>query len=1720
MRSRLAFLLLFVLVFSLGCLGSNQAIQPEKETVASVSSLDTNHDGIQDKFTYIFKPHSFDDGKFTITRLVILKQIITPGTVTYLKSANISIKQPAIASIRAQVFTFNSSRQPAETDCDRLTGLGQNPCYDQESCLNACNSQICRQYAIGVGEPFINWMEDYSTARRNLDNALTEFDANSKGFIDQYGVQDDEAVKRAFTNLDTAEAQAILINENELFNKQAQGLCDPIAMNISALRKAREELSAASGIMVEKSPDKVDTDITVMLQLVGKSQGVSYSESKVSEKIPESLATNSKSVVFKTEYSEVTEKPVIAIFSSSDVASVDINRTIIYSVRTSELITREWLEANYQSPEIEFRTASVSSIPFISGFVAFVQSVYSVFYSFGRFYVALALTLAFFFILLIRMAYNFLKLITISLMVLVKKEVFQVRLKEFAGKARGDNHLYVALGIILIAIGYGLIASSAQPLTVSSSLTFETLSKNITADPVKSCASFLFLFGVLSLYFVIEDVFKGLVVGKRYYMTVKDRMFEVLGARFNDLERLKGELSQLLDQSQEFHIDVTEERRLLFATPIERLRKKIATGEDMQETEQSIDALIANFESIIAKLKEEAKEIELHKQDWMTYVSAIATTRPRVNEEMLVDIPWKWRRWVIERYVGERPELGLMIDSGAIVKQEARHLTGQFETREEHQAALAKLVLLRFDGLKRSMEELDALIKQATEAHLDVSEERKQFFEIPASRLQRDLETGEDLDSTKALLDNAISTIDLGLGHLREKLNTVSQNRELWRQHVSNLLARGSRVTTEMLVEIPQQWRMWVLERYVAENPDAGSIQGGVLMRADFEKSAAETQTTDMHEKDMMQAAQSAATRGELQSKLNELKRMKDEYESLMHDCINTHIEVGEERKQYYGMPIGRLERMIASGQNYSDATALMNSTIAGLDTSMAPLREKLAMVKENKGEWETYIGKVLTSIPHAGEETLVNIPARWRRWAIERFVADHAAEGWIIESGAITKPLRAPAAKAAPAISEKKVSASEVKSLFDNLISKKTEFEKKLAEAASLRIDVTDERKIFYSIPIARLQKSVAAGQSTAILKKSLNKALSTTETAIAPLTEKLGTLREGKPRWMKSIAALLAKSGKVKEELAVDIPARWRKWAIETYFAEHSQEGLTLENNTLMAREALEQERAKALEIQDLKRQDKMLAKLNAKQDELKKSLDEISKSIDACTELSIDFTEEKRRFLSIPMVRIQRMLDEKEDLENAANMQQNAIVDADSVAAVLSEKVTMVNDHRADWDKFITALFQKNPQVTQEMLVNVPAKWRKWAIETYASEHAEQQITLEDGVLVKQELTSASENEVGQKIHELDEMHAEFEKLLKQARQLFIDSREEAKAMYAVPTERIEKLVKKKDFAAALSLAENALSQAESGLGQLNEKVFLVNDGKPKWDKYISSMISKSDRVPEEALVDIPSQWRKWAIERYVAENSDKGLTLEGGAILTAPALEKSKKQHQKKASNEKYALEKRISELESGLQQAQMEKGEAQGALKEKEELEARLAQAEENINQAIQTAAEAIPTAPSAGRKKIMPEPMPEEEVAQEKKPAKPAPKAKPAVGKKKPLAPAPTEEEAAPAAEAEEAAPAKAPPTSSVGKDFLEARYGVLKANIEEFEKLSNNATSLGVDVMKESQQLFAISLDDVDNKITEQDYDEAWRLIEDAIKISEDCVTRINVKLRKARGI
>ncbi len=135
----------------------------------------------------------------------------------------------------------------------------------------------------------------------------------------------------------------------------------------------------------------------------------------------------------------------------------------------------------------------------------------------------------------------------------------------------------------------------------------------------------------------------------------------------------------------------------------------------------------------------------------------------------------------------------------------------------------------------------------------------------------------------------------------------------------------------------------------------------------------------------------------------------------------------------------------------------------------------------------------------------------------------------------------------------------------------------------------------------------------------------------------------------------------------------------------------------------------------------------------------------------------------------------------------------------------------------------------------------------------------------------------------LDELNQRIGKINRLLSEARKLHLNISDEEKTLFSIPIDRIKRLINEiNDQKTAHVLLEESLSRTEMLEKTLSDKLNKAKLYLKKVEVEIPKLLADNNSFNIDNLVEIPSEWRNWAVEQYILTHPEKELVLENNTV----------------------------------------------------------------------------------------------------------------------------------------------------------------------------------------------------------------------------------------------
>ncbi len=739
-------LLLVSLLFFAGCVKEVPSSVANIEKVKKIIPYSSDGSDSVDSVTYIFEPWQYKN--LTMQRILIVKQrsinvqetlaapkfapengaAVSPNlSITVSPSEyKISMDAASLSRIKGNLQSFLSTKTSTESECKRMLGLDRAdlPCIDMATCQRACYTPICQPFATGAGEPFVKSLLDLSTYSKSLeqevDSAINLVDLMASD-INNIKSRDIELLANRLLKI---RELSVSVNKNDIFNPNGYGICAPfkyptsLAMDseyIIRTSKIKVTISDANQMVTLTSPlsfvskQNPESDYYEYTNMIFLSSNITKSELKslgLDDSLPSKLNVPLESVTYPTNYSTLSQSPLSVKFKILEIGGGKLERTFTYSFRSKVFADSAFAEKSTPAPSVSLSVVSLYSMPVVAQLLQNSNLLYTQLAPYLGFYISIAIIIFLFFVLFGRIVWTILRLIYALFTGIMAKGQLNTIFYDFAGHANKENNMYFIIGIVLLGAGYyllqGVVVAGAE-----SAIDPDMVLTILSSDPFRIFGLIILIFGLISFYLVIEDVLKGVVLGKKYTTIPNIVSHSDNVERFNRLVSLTKETEALMKKSASLNIDTSIEHKSLHSVPYSHIRNLVETGEE-EAAFVALERYIARMEAMEKDLSDKVALVSVNSKKWVEIVDSALKLHREVSVESLVDIPLEWRKHALEEYMSLHIGENLKLDAGVLKRVKdigisKAHFDSMLDSMKKEMLIDSGVVILRNGTLLTSM---------------------------------------------------------------------------------------------------------------------------------------------------------------------------------------------------------------------------------------------------------------------------------------------------------------------------------------------------------------------------------------------------------------------------------------------------------------------------------------------------------------------------------------------------------------------------------------------------------------------------------------------------------------------------------------------------------------------------------------------------------------------------------------------------------------------------------------------------------------------------------------------------------------------------------------------------------------------------------------------------------------------------------------------------------
>ena len=643
-----------------GCVSERDVSAPETEKVLSASASDVDQDNYTDIKSYVFRPIIIDaDQNIIMQKSVTAAQSGTSITVSKVNGLNDS----QIARLETLLFKFDSDRKDKESACRETLGFGNGGCDSPTACITTCSGPECQKYDY-ASELLGYWIYDYSQNEQALGNELDAVHAAIVTIADSTPDQREALMVR----LNSIRSRTIAINANPLMNDNMFGICRQIDYENADLNEMLNILGTY---------DEKPTAFLYVVSIKFAINGKDITQLKITDTVPKPLLAALKNITMVQKDSSFDQAANITW------PPLQFNLYPEYMIGytlTSGQSMREDIFENWPTPNIRMQVVSLSNSPIIQYVIGTSGYIYMLVKGFAGYYPALSLVLAFWtiafflFWMAVVVAVNFFSAL------MARTGLRDSLVKAFGGSNPYWKEYAIASGIFF-ALGLGLLMGSTP--VAEDTLVIDNIAKHMIESPLGAGSTVFFFLSFYTAYALLEDRFKGILAGRKYYENVLDVSPKANALRFKKLQERTEELRQKLSSTG--GLDVSDEKNVLISVPLDRIETLLRKEGSERAVKELIEVYIDKVEAAIGRADEKVKISKEYWAEWSKEIAEKLGERGSVALTSFTAIPAEWRVWAANKYAMDNDAEELAVE-GDYLKRAA----GKAEATGED--ALKKLV--------------------------------------------------------------------------------------------------------------------------------------------------------------------------------------------------------------------------------------------------------------------------------------------------------------------------------------------------------------------------------------------------------------------------------------------------------------------------------------------------------------------------------------------------------------------------------------------------------------------------------------------------------------------------------------------------------------------------------------------------------------------------------------------------------------------------------------------------------------------------------------------------------------------------------------------------------------------------------------------------------------------------------------------------------------------
>lgn len=644
---------LFMLLLFYGCVEERQISISGYEQIDSISGKDINGDGANDLVYYTFGEKSIDDAAGITMRKTVS---VHPLSINVRMANYSNVNAFDLQYIKGKVAQFRQLKNEGEYECLSKLNLERAACTSEDTCLATCKSATCSKSAAYGEETFGYELYMFNSNAQELDQYIREIDALSS--VSTAEEKDALAEKLALMMGLTGK-----LSSNLLFRYDAYGICNPPNYDGNLLADALSRLGKA-----ELETGTYGYEVAILIESRGSEE---FIELYLTDTPPLLLNMDEFSLDI-LENGKLEEKEPLTV--GWDAIAVDGPHKILYydfasSTEPAEEILTKWKFAKIKERNLK-GLAYINEIyehP-VGNFVFSVAGTVFESTRFMGYYAAVGAAVSVWVIVMF-LALLMLETIYFLLRAVMDRKNIRESMVESFGAPMADWKTYTAAGLLLMGASVIINLFYTSPVE-HPGFGIEELISTLASDFAGAGCVVFFVIGAYTIFLVVEDWLKGIMLGKEYY--------ELKGAtkeeNIRDLGRLRESWQALrmrVEDLSKTGMVVTEEYAVIVSVPIERLEQMIASGKQGM-ARQLIRFNQERLEGLEKRLDEKVNVMNQKWPEWKTELAKALSSSDQVPLNTLLFVPLQWREWAVEKYISENRTKGYVLEGDIVFRREVK----------------------------------------------------------------------------------------------------------------------------------------------------------------------------------------------------------------------------------------------------------------------------------------------------------------------------------------------------------------------------------------------------------------------------------------------------------------------------------------------------------------------------------------------------------------------------------------------------------------------------------------------------------------------------------------------------------------------------------------------------------------------------------------------------------------------------------------------------------------------------------------------------------------------------------------------------------------------------------------------------------------------------------------------------------------------------------------